>query len=67
MNPRVVGTLIGGILVGLIGLAFDYFLLQHIFKTPISMFGGLGVIPVLMYLIVPFLILWVGGGQRTRS
>ena len=67
MSSRVVGTILGGVLVGLIGLAFDYFFLQHIFKTPISMFGGLGVAPVLIYLIVPFLVLWIGGGQRSRS
>ncbi len=67
MSPRVVGTILGGALVGLIALAFDYFFLQHVFKTPISVFGGFGVFPVLIYLIVPFLVLWVGGGQRSRS
>ena len=61
MKPELVGTILGAVVVGLIALALDYFLLQHIFRTPISMAGGIGVVPVLIYLIVPFLVLLVGG------
>ena len=55
------------LLPGLIALAIDYFVLQHIFRTPISMAGGLGIVPVLIYLLVPFLILLVGGGKAGQS
>ena len=58
MKPEIVGTILGAVVVGLIALALDYFLLQHIFRTPISMAGGIGVVPVLIYLIVPFLVLF---------
>ena len=58
MSEKLVGTILGGVVVGLIALALDYFLLQHIFKTPISMAGSIGVVPVLIYLIVPFLVLF---------
>jgi hypothetical protein len=61
MSEKLVGAILGGVVIGLIALALDYFLLQHIFKTPISMAGGIGVVPVLIYLIVPFLVLLVGG------
>jgi hypothetical protein len=59
--------LLGGAVIGLIALALDYFLLQHMFRTPISMAGGLGIVPVLIYLIVPFLVLLVGGGKAGQS
>ena len=67
MSPRLVGSLLGGAVIGLIALALDYFLLQHMFRTPISMAGGLGIVPVLIYLIVPFLVLLVGGGKAGQS
>ncbi len=67
MSERLVGTILGGVIIGLIALALDYFFLQHVFKTPISVFGGLGVVPVLIYLIVPFLILLVGAGKKDQS
>ena len=67
MSPRLVGTFLGGAVIGLIALAIDYFVLQHIFRTPISMAGGLGIVPLLIYLLVPFLILLVGGGKAGQS
>ncbi len=60
MNRELIGTLLGGGVVGLIALAMDYFLLQHIFRTPISMAGGINLFVVLIYLAVPFLILFFG-------
>jgi hypothetical protein len=65
VSERIVGTILGGVIIGLIGLAFDYFFLQHFYKTPISMFGGLGVVPVMIYLIVPFLVLLVSGKGKS--
>ena len=60
MKPELVGTILGGVVVGLIALAFDYFFLQHLFKTPISMAGGVNLVVVLIYLVVPFLVLFFG-------
>jgi len=66
VKPELVGTILGGVVIGLIALALDYFLLQHIFRTPISMAGGIGVVPVLIYLIVPFLVLFFAGRDKAR-
>ena len=60
MKAEMVGTILGGAVVGLIALAMDYFFLQHIFRTPVSMAGGVNMIVVLVYLIVPFLVLMFG-------
>jgi hypothetical protein len=56
----MVGTFLGGAVIGLIALAMDYFFLQHMFRTPVSMAGGVNLIVVLVYLIVPFLVLLFG-------
>jgi hypothetical protein len=65
VKQDLVGNFLGGAVIGLIALALDYFLLQHLFRTPISMAGGIGIIPVLVYFIVPFLILqFARGGTR---
>ena len=66
MSANVVGTILGGALVGMIALAMDYFFLQHLFKTPVSIAGGINAAVVLVYLVVPFLVLWLGG-KRDRS
>ena len=60
MNRELIGTLLGGAVVGLIALALDYFLLQHMFRTPVSMAGGVNLFVVLIYLAVPFLVLLFG-------
>ena len=60
----VLGNLLGGALIGMIALALDYFALQHFFRTPVSMVGGIGVVPVLIYLLVPFLILQFTRGNK---
>ena len=60
MNRELAGNFFGGAVIGMFALALDYFLLQHLFRTPISMAGGISVIVVLVYLIVPFVILLVG-------
>ncbi|MFL6795147.1 MAG: hypothetical protein ACJ8D6_08920 [Sphingomicrobium sp.] len=57
MNREVIANFLGGAVIGVFALALDYFLLQHLFKTPISMAGGVNVVVVLVYLIVPFLVL----------
>jgi hypothetical protein len=60
VKQELLSNFLGGAVIGLIALALDYFFLQHLFRTPISMAGGIGVFPVLIYLIVPFLILLFG-------
>ena len=60
MKQELISNFLGGAVIGLIALALDYFFLQHLFRTPISMAGGIGLFPVLIYLIVPFLILHFG-------
>ena len=62
MNDGLLSNFLGGAVIGLIALALDYFLLQHLFRTPISMAGGIGIVPVVIYLIVPFLILQFARG-----
>ena len=57
---EVIPNFLGGAVIGLIALAMDYFVLQHMFRTPISMAGGVNVIVVLIYLIAPSLILMFG-------
>ncbi|MFL6786476.1 MAG: hypothetical protein ACJ8E0_09440, partial [Sphingomicrobium sp.] len=57
VNRELIPNFLGGAVIGLFALALDYFLLQHLFRTPISMAGGVNVVVVLVYLIVPFLIL----------
>jgi hypothetical protein len=60
VNREVIENFSGGAVIGMIALAMDYFLLQHLFRTPISMAGGINLVVVLVYLIVPFLILVFG-------
>jgi hypothetical protein len=66
VKPELAGTVLGAVVIGLIALALDYFLLQRMFRTPVSMAGGIGVVPVLIYLIVPFLVLLIGGRSKAR-
>ena len=60
MNRELVENFFGGAILGMFALALDYFLFQHLFRTPISMAGGVNLIVVLVYVIVPFLILLFG-------
>jgi hypothetical protein len=60
VNREVIENFSGGAVIGMIALAMDYFLLQHLFRTPVSMAGGINLVVVLVYLIVPFLILVFG-------
>ena len=60
MNRDLVENFLGSAVIGMIALALDYFLLQNLFRTPISMAGGVTIIVVLIYLMVPFLILQLG-------
>jgi hypothetical protein len=60
VNRELISNFLGGAVLGMFALALDYFLLQHFFRTPISMAGGVSVLVVLVYLIVPFLILLFG-------
>jgi hypothetical protein len=55
---------LGGAAIGLVALAMDYFVLQHFFRTPVSASGGITVVVVLIYLIVPFLILQFAGKDK---
>jgi hypothetical protein len=57
VKGELISNFFGGAVIGMIALALDYFLLQHLFRTPISMAGHVNVVVVLVYLIVPFLIL----------
>jgi hypothetical protein len=57
----LIPKLLAGAIIGAIALALDYFFLQHIFGTPVARAGGINVVVVLIYLIVPFLILLFGG------
>ena len=65
MKQELLGKFLGGAVIGLFALALDYFLLQHLFRTPVSMAGGVGLWVVLIYLIVPFLILQFAGKDKT--
>ena len=60
MNREHVENLVGGAILGLFALALDYFLLQHLFRSPVSRAGGVNLVVVLLYLIVPVLILLLG-------
>jgi len=64
MKPELVGAILGGVIIGAIALAMDYFFLQHIFGTPIARAGGINVVVVLIYLIVPFVLLLIGGRKH---
>jgi hypothetical protein len=60
-TQEVLTNLLGGAMIGMIALAMDYFFLQYLFKTPISMGGGLTIWAVLIYILVPFLIVQFAG------
>ena len=64
MKDGMLEKFLGGALIGLVGFALDYFLLQHFVRTPINMAGGVTVVVVLLYLFVPFLILQFGGKKE---
>ena len=64
MKQEVLTNLFGGAMVGMIALAMDYFVLQHLFKTPVSMGGGLTIWAVLAYILVPFLIVQFASGNK---
>jgi len=55
-TQEVLTNLLGGAIIGMIALALDYFLLQSLFRTPVSMAGGVTFWVVLIYILVPFLI-----------
>ena len=61
---EAIPNFLGGAVIGMIALAMDYFFLQHFFRTPISMTGGVNVIVVLVYLIAPSLILLFAGRKK---
>jgi hypothetical protein len=48
----------------MIALAMDYFFLQYLFRTPVSMGGGVTVWAVLIYILVPFLIVQFASGEK---
>ena len=64
MKEGLLSNFFGGAVIGLIALALDYFLLQHLVRTPISLSGGVGVWVVLIYLLVPFVILQFAGRAK---
>ena len=64
MKQGVLANLLGGAIVGMFALALDYFFLQYLFRTPISMGGGVTVWAVLIYILVPFLIVQFAGGEK---
>ena len=64
MKQGVLANLLGGAILGLFALALDYFFLQYLFRTPISMGGGVTVWAVLIYILVPFLIVQFAGGEK---
>ena len=64
MKDGLLTKFLGGAVIGLIALAMDYFFLQYLFKTPISMGGGLTIWAVLIYILVPFLIVQVASGEK---
>ena len=63
-KQEVLGNLLGGAIIGMIALAMDYFFLQYLFRTPISMGGGVTVWAVLIYILVPFLIVQFASGEK---
>jgi hypothetical protein len=65
VKQELLGKFLGGAVIGLFALALDYFLLQHLFRTPVAMAGGVGVWVVLIYLLVPFLILQFAGREKS--
>lgn len=64
MKQEVLTNLLGGAVIGMIALAMDYFFLQYLFKTPISVGGGLTIWAVLVYILVPFLIVQFASGKK---
>jgi ABC-type spermidine/putrescine transport system permease subunit I len=66
VKQELLSKFLGGAVIGLFALAMDYFLLQHFFRTPINMSGGITVVVVLVYLVVPFVILQFAG-KRERA
>ena len=60
----LIPKLLAGAIIGAIALALDYFFLQHIFGTPVARAGGINVVVVLIYLIVPFVLLLIGGRKH---
>ena len=64
MKQEIVGNLLGGALIGMFALALDYFFLQYLFRTPISMGGGVTIWAVLIYILVPFLIVQFASGEK---
>ena len=64
MKQELISKFLGGAVIGLIALALDYFLLQYLFRTPVSMSHGVGVWVVLIYLCVPFLIVQFAGRAK---
>ena len=64
MNREMVENFLGGAIVGMFALALDYFFLQHLFRTPVAMAGGVTLIVVLVYAIVPSLILLFGRAKN---
>jgi hypothetical protein len=64
VKQELLAKFFGGAVIGLFALALDYFLLQHLFRTPVNMAGGVGVWVVLVYVLVPFLILQFAGREK---
>jgi hypothetical protein len=58
---------LGGALLGLFALALDYFVLQHFLASPVSRAGGVTIVVMLLYLIVPFLILQFARGDNSAG
>ena len=63
-RQEVLSNLLGGAILGMIVLAVDYFFLQYLFRTPVSMGGGVTVWAVLIYILVPFLIVQFAGRKE---
>ena len=64
MKQEILPSLFGGAMIGMIALAMDYFFLQNLFRTPISMSGGVTIWVVLIYILVPFLIVQFASGKK---
>ena len=64
MKQELLSNLLGGALIGMFALALDYFFLQNLFRTPISMSGGITIWVVLIYILVPFLIVQFAGREK---
>ena len=64
MKQEIVGNLLGGAIIGMFALALDYFFLQYLFRTPVSMGGGITIWAVLIYMLVPSLIVQFASGKK---